>query len=198
MKYSRPQSEDGFQSRHAPRSPEPRGSDLEPQGDHVRIDGRHHRQIEEGVRLERHHPGRRAAEPQQGPEPLIREEMHPRVERRAEAVGHPVGPVPIRGRPGRVLWKSCVFLRRHLCASFGERQPLIPWRAIPSRNFFWRRYPPIEAPVSLSGTLDGAFFTAGVFATTSSSTRRIVQLMAAIVAFALFTMHDNPQSNTKK
>jgi MFS-type transporter involved in bile tolerance (Atg22 family) len=56
----------------------------------------------------------------------------------------------------------------------------------------------MEAPVSLSGTFGGAFFTAGVFATTASYTRRIVQPTAAIVAFALFAMRDNPQSNTEK
>ena len=42
--------------------------------------------------------------------------------------------------------------------------------------------------------MGGAFFTAGVFATTASYTRRIVQPTAVIVAFALFAMRDKPQS----
>lgn len=59
---------------------------------------------------------------------------------------------------------------------------------LPCKPVFLRDVFNQGSQVSFSGT----FFTAGVFATATSYTRRIVQPTAVIVAFALFAMHDKP------
>jgi len=80
-------------------------------------------------------------------------------------------------------------------SKMSSRTCLASFRASP---FFSARYPTREAPVSLSGTFGDAFLTAGVFATTTSYTRRIVQPTAATVAFALFAIRDKATEYTEK